>query len=389
VRHYTRWKSHINDRSPDRKLRIGYVSPDFRGHSVSYFLEPILAHHDRSQFEIIGYAHLIEPDGHTWRLRAQLDQWRETSGKTNDEVAEQIRTDRIDILVELAGHTGGNSLPVFARKPAPIQINMIGFPSTTGLSSIDYRITDSLCDPEGVTDPYNTESLIRLSGTFWCYLPPENAPAVGQLPANSRDGRLTFTSVNNFTKVTPQTQHFWAQLLKAIPDSRLILQTTAMSSLHTQELVKARFAAVGVSPDRLDFRPWSNFIQYMQLLTDSDMTLDPFPFNNGGTTTCHSLWMGAPVITLAGDRHASRMGLSLMTAIGLPEFVAQTPEEYVQIGVRFANDLPKLREIRRTMRDRLTASPLLDGATYTKNLEAAYRHVWKKWCACASNSSAD
>jgi len=381
--HRDKWLPHANDRSPERKLKIGYVSPDFRGHSVSYFLEPLLRYHDRDQFEIIGFAHLIEPDAHTWRLRAQVDRWRETAGKNFDEVAAMIRDDQIDILVELAGHTANNGLPIFARRPAPVQINLIGFPSTTGLSAMDYRVTDARCDPIGVTDAYNTESLIRLPDLFWAYLPAENAPPVGPLPADANDGRITFASVNNFAKVTPPVQHLWAQLLHAIPNSQLILQTTAVSSLHTQRLVKERFAAVGVSSDRLDFRPWSDFVQYMQLLTESDMTLDPFPFN-GGTTTCHSLWMGAPVITLAGDRHASRMGLSMMTAIGLPEFIAHTPEEYVQIGVRMANDLPRLREIRRGMRERLAASPLLDGATYTRNLEAAYRQVWRKWCESAA-----
>jgi predicted O-linked N-acetylglucosamine transferase (SPINDLY family) len=380
--HVKNWKPHDNDRSPDRRLRIGYVSPDFRGHSVSYFLEPILQNYDRDQFELYAYAHMSTTDMHTWRLRAQIEQWREISARPPDEVAAQIREDRIDILIELAGHTGNNALAVFARKPAPVQINMIGFPSTTGLSSMDYRITDALCDPPGQTDPFNTESLIRLPDIFWCYRPPDNCPEVASLPADET-GQITFTSVNNFTKVTPDVQRMWAQVLKAVPNSRLILQTSALSSEHTQTTVKARFAESGVDTGRLEFRPWSDFDQYVKLLERSDMTLDPYPFN-GGTTTCHSLWMGAPVITLAGDRHASRMGLSMMTAIGLPEFVAHTPDDYVNIAVRFANDLPRLREIRAGMRDRLTASPLLDAPTYTRNLEAAYRQAWRKWCESGS-----
>ncbi len=376
--HVPSWKPHLNDRSPDRKLRIGYVSPDFRGHSVSFFLEPVLEHHDREKFEIFGYAHLLTADLQTWQLRAQIDHWREIASRKPDEIAELIRADKIDILIELAGHTANNALPVFARKPAPVQINMIGFPSTTGLSAMDYRITDDLCDPPGVTDAFNTEKLLRMPRIFWCYQPPHKAPDIGPLPAE-QNGFVTFSSVNNFTKVTPDVQRMWAELLKAVPNSRLILQTSAMASQHTQKVVTKIFSDAGVSPDRLDFRPWSNLETYFQLLDRSDMTLDPYPFN-GGTTTCHSLWMGAPVITLAGDRHASRMGLSMMTAIGLPEFVAHTPEEYVQIAVRFANDLPRLREIRAGMRDRLKASPLLDGAGYTRNLEAAYRQVWCKWC---------
>jgi predicted O-linked N-acetylglucosamine transferase (SPINDLY family) len=377
--HTINWKPHANDRSPERRLRIGYVSPDFRGHSVSYFLEPIIEHHDRTLVEVYGYAHLITPDLHTWRLRAQIDQWREISARKPGDVAEQIRTDQIDILVELAGHTGNNALPVFARKPAPIQINMIGFPSTTGLTAMDYRITDALCDPPGVTDSFNTEKLIRIPGVFWCYQPPHNSPEIGPLPAET-SGTVTFASVNNFTKVTPDVQQMWSRILMAVPKSRLIFQTSAMASRHTREKVTKVFTDAGVSSDRLEFREWSDFSTYLKLLERSDITLDPFPFN-GGTTTCHSLWMGAPVITLAGDRHASRMGLSMMTAIGLPEFVAYTPDEYVQIAVRFANDLARLREIRVGMRDRLKASPLLDGAAYTRNLEAAYREVWHAWCA--------
>ena len=373
-----KWKPHANNRDPNRKLRIGYVSPDFRGHSVSYFLEPILENHDHSRFEIYGYAHLTTPDIATWRLRAQIDHWREIASMSADKVAELIRADEIDILVELAGHTANNAMPVFMRKPAPVQINMIGFPSTTGLSSMDYRVTDARCDPVGLTDPFNTEKLLRMPRTFWCYRPPVNMPPVGPLPAE-QNGFVQFTSVNNLTKITPDVQNMWAALLAVVPNSRLIMQTTAMGSRQTQDLITRRFEAAGVTADRLDFRPATDFMAYMQLLERSDMTLDPYPFN-GGTTTCHSLWMGAPVVTLAGDRHASRMGLSMLTAIGLPEFVAHTPEEYVRIAASFANDLPRLAEVRRGMRERLLASPLLDHVGYTRELEAKYREVWQTWC---------
>ena len=372
-------KPHTNDRTPRRKLRIGYVSPDFRGHSVAYFLEPILANHDHTQFEIFGYANVVNFDLATYRLRTEIDHWRETAGKTLDEVSQMIRDDSIDILVELAGHTGSNLLLVFARKPAPVQINMIGFPSTTGLSAMDYRITDAQCDPLGSTEVFNSETLLRMSNVFWVYQPPSNRIEIGNLPADD-NSIFTFTSVNNFTKVTPQVQAMWAKLLCEVPNSKLVIQTSATQSEKTQGLVKARFAAEGVDAGRLEFRPWSNLTDYLKLLERSDITLDPFPFN-GGTTTCHSLWMGAPVLTLAGDRHASRMGLSMMTAIGLPEFVAYTPDEYVAIGKRMAENLPHLREIRRGMRERLLASPLLDGAGYTRKLEKVYRDVWQKWCA--------
>jgi predicted O-linked N-acetylglucosamine transferase (SPINDLY family) len=377
--HIPKWKPHKNDPSPERRLKIGYVSPDFRGHSVSFFLGPILENHDREQFEIFGYAHLANTDMDTWRLRSCIDQWREIVARNPDQIAEQIRADQIDILVEVAGHTANNAMTTFVRKPAPVQINMIGFPSTTGLSSIDYRITDERCDPPGVSDPFNTEKLLRMPDIFWCYLPPQYAPDVAPLPA-LQSGTVTFTSVNNFAKVTPDVQRLWAAILRAVPHSRLIMQTTALAGEHTRKTVSARFAEEGISPDRFEFRRSTDFQTFLKLLNESDFTLDPFPFN-GGTTTCHSLWMGAPIITLAGDRHASRMGLSMMTCIGLPEFVAHTPEEYVQIAVTFANDLPRLASIRAGMRDRLLASPLLDAKKYTRNLEAAYHQVWRKWCA--------
>jgi protein O-GlcNAc transferase len=376
--HRARWKPHDNDRSPDRRLRVGYVSPDFRGHSVSYFLGPILENHDHENFEIFGYAHLMGADMHTWRLRSCIDQWREISARNPEQIAEQIRRDRIDILVEVAGHTANNAMTTFVRKPAPVQINMIGFPSTTGLSSIDYRITDERCDPTGVTDPFNSEALIRMPDVFWCYLPPHTSPEIGALPALD-GGTLTLTSCNNFAKVTPDVQRLWAAVLLAIPNSRLIMQTTAVAGEYTKKVVTERFVQQGVSSNRLEFRGSTDFPIYLKLLERSDMTLDPYPFN-GGTTTCHSLWMGAPVVTLAGDRHASRMGLSMMTAIGLPEFVAHTPEEYVAIAKTFAADLPRLSAIRAGMRERLNASPLLDAKAYTRNLESAYRRVWRQWC---------
>ena len=375
-----KWKPHQNDRSPDRKLRVGYVSPDFRGHSVSYFLTPILEHHDHGQVEVFGYAHVMAPDMHTWRLRAKIDQWRETAGRNAEELADLIREDRIDILVDLAGHTGNNALTVFVRKPAPVQINMIGFPSTTGLTSIDYRITDARCDPPGVSDPFNTETLWRMPDIFWCYSPPERTPEIGALPADDNRGGVTFSSVNNFTKVTPHVQRRWAQILRRVPNSRLIFQTTAMSSEHTKRKVTALFASEGVDAQRLEFRKWSDFNSYVTLLERSDITLDPWPFN-GGTTTCHSLWMGAPVISVEGRTHAARMGLSMLSCIGLPELCAKSEEDYVDVAVKLAGDLQHLRELRATMRQRLLASPLLDGKRFTRNLESAYRQMWHKWCA--------
>jgi predicted O-linked N-acetylglucosamine transferase (SPINDLY family) len=371
-------KPHNNDRSPERKLRIGYVSPDFRGHSVSYFLDPILEHHDHGQFEIFGYAHVTTPDLSTWWLRARIDHWRETAGLRPEAFADLVREDGIDILIDLAGHTANNSLTMFALKPAPVLVNMIGFPSTTGLSAMDYRVTDALCDPPGVTDPFNTETLLRMPKVFWCYRPPPEAGEVGALPADA-NGYVTLTSVNNFTKVTPHVRRCWAQILSRVPDSHLIIQTSATGSEHTKRKVLELFAEHGVSADRIEFRGWSDLRAYLALLERSDLTLDPFPFN-GGTTTCHSLWMGAPVVSLAGRTHCGRMGLSMLTTVGLPELCAADEEGYVTVAVNVANDRDRLRDLRASLREQMSASPLMDGSGYVRDLENAYRSIWRKWC---------
>ncbi|MGC4030193.1 MAG: tetratricopeptide repeat protein [Tepidisphaeraceae bacterium] len=371
-------RPHTNTRQPGRRLRIGYVSPDFRAHSVSYFLEPILQHHDHSQFEIFGYAHITSPDLSTWRLRAQIDQWREVPNRNPHDIAEMIRQDGIDILVDLAGHTGNNALTVFARRPAPVQVNMIGFPSTTGLASMDYRISDALCDPPGESDAFSTERIVRLPKTFWAYLPPATAPDVGELPA-AANGFVTFSSVNNFTKITPHVLTAWSKILAGVPGSRLVFQATAVQSRQVRDAVHRVFDAAGVDRDRLEFRAWTDLAGYLGLLNQSDLTLDPFPFN-GGTTTCHSLWMGAPVLTLAGDRHAARMGLSILTNAGLSEFIATDADDYVRRGIALATDTPRLAAVRASLRDRLSQSPLLDGKRFTADLEAAYRQMWHRWC---------
>lgn len=377
-----RWPAHANTRDPGRKIRVGYFSPDLRGHVVSYFSNPIFENHDHSGFEVYAYSHNFAADGTTLMQRATFDRWRETAGMSPDKIAAMIREDQIDILVELAGHTANNGLPVLARKPAPIQINGIGFPSTTGLSAVDYRITDRLCDPPGIAEAYNSERLLYLPDCFWCYQPHSPSPEVGPLPAD-RDGHVTFVSVNNFTKVTNQVLETWARILARVPGSRIILQTSGLASQFVQDRVRAIFAARGVGADRVDMRRPIPMYDYLKLIESCDVMLDPFPFN-GGTTTCHGLWMGTPVVSLEGKTHAGRMGLSMLTCIGLPELCAPTEEAYVDVAVALAGDLPRLRQIRAGMRDRLRASPLLDGPRYVRNLEAAYRRIWAEWCAATT-----
>lgn len=367
-----------NKKDPDKRLKIGYISPDFRMHSVYFFAEPFLANHDKSEHEIIAYSALMRPDHKTLTAKVYMDGWREVVGMGGRELVDLIRADEIDILVELAGHTAGNSLTQLIEKAAPVVISGIGYPCTTGLPTVDYRLTDSFCDPVG-NEQYNTETLLRLDPSFWCYRPPQEAPPVSDSPA-ARNGYVTFASVNTFSKVSPMVQEVWAKLLAAVPNSRLILQSSGTGSKTACEKIRSRFESFGVNPDRLILKGHSPFNTFMAEFSEVDIVLDPFPFN-GGTTTCHNLWMGCPTLTLAGVRHPGRMGVSIMNNVGLPEFVANSVEEYVQIGAKFASDIPRLVELRKTLRDRMEASPLRDEVGYTRRLEAAYRSVWQSYCA--------
>lgn len=366
-------------RDQDRKLKIGYVSPDLRMHSVMTFAESFLAHHDKSEFEITCYSTAMRPDPKTLQARVYADRWREAVGWSDEELIRRIREDGIDILVELAGHTAGNSLSALARRGAPIQISGIGYPCTTGLPTMDYRITDAYCDPPETAVELNSEKLLYLDPSFWCYHALEEAPPVAELPAD-RNGHVTFATVNNFAKVMPQVQALWARLLAAIPGSRFIMQSAGTGSEHARVGIIRRFEEAGVSADRLDLRGHTSMYEFLKLFDEVDVVLDPFPFN-GGTTTCHHMWMGAPIITLAGGLHAGRMGVSLLSNVGLQELVAHSHEDYIRIAVELAGDLPRLREIRRTLRDRMESSALRDEAGYTRRLESAYRRVWREFCA--------
>ncbi len=368
-----------NDPDPVRRLRVGYVSPDFWAHSVSFFFEPILAWRDPQSVEIFCYAELSESkyDVVTARLQAASDHWYNTYEKSDLEVAQKIRADGIDILVDLAGHTGGNRLGVFAHKPAPVQISYLGYPNTTGLSAIDYRLTDAWADPPG-QEAYYLEELIRLPDGFLCYSPPENCPAVVSPPVEST-GYVTFGSFNNLKKVTPEVIARWSEILRAVPDGRLILKNRALHEAEMRERYYALFARHGVERSRIDLLGWlptraDHFASYSRI----DIALDSFPYN-GTTTTCEALWMGVPVLTLAGDRHATRVGASLLQCIGLAELVARDPEDYVKRAVRLANDPKWLAEIRGGLRERMRTSTLCDGKTFARKLETVYRGLWRRW----------
>jgi protein O-GlcNAc transferase len=370
---------HSNVRSPSRRLKIGYVSPDFRRHSVNYFLEPVLAAHTHEQYEVFCYSDVLVPDTVTERLQGYADQWRNIAGMPDEHVAELIRKDGIDILMDLAGHTGYNRMLLFARKPAPVQVSWLGYPNTTGLSTIDYRIVDGYTDPPGLTDPFYTEQLVRMPESFLCYLPDNNSPVPGGLQAMT-SGHITFGSFSNFTKETPEVLALWAEMLASIPDSRLLLKAKGFSDRETRDRVAGVFTGKDIDSGRIELvEHETSFSGHLGLYNRIDIALDPFPYN-GTTTTCEALWMGVPVITLAGNTHASRVGMSLLTNIGLPEFVATTSEEYLAMAVNLANDLNRLQLLRESLRDRMNTSVLMNAESFTANLESCYRAMWQNYC---------
>jgi protein O-GlcNAc transferase len=369
--------THPNSREPERRLRIGYVSGDFRHHSVAQFFEPVLARHDRGAFDIFCYCNLSHADETTGRLRHAADCWREIALLDDGVVAELIRSDRIDVLVDLSGHTRYNRLLVFARKPAPVQASWLGYVNTTGLDTIDYRITDARASPEGPFDALHSERLVRLPDSQWCYQPPPGCPEVAIPPAVREDKPVTFGAFSSLAKIGPRVIALWCSLLERLPDARLLVVGLGLESIRDEYL--SRFAARGIAPGRIDLRAFQSFRDYLAMHADADVILDTFPYA-GGTTTCHALWMGVPVVSLAGDSAPSRGGASLLGTIGLEELVAGTPEEYLEKACSLAGDLARLSTLREGMRARMSASPLMDAARFTRHLEQAYRSMWRRWC---------
>jgi len=373
-------KTHVNDRHPHRRLKIGYVSADFYKHSVAYFIEPLLAQHDRCQFEIYCYYNDAKNDEVTQRLQQYADHWLNCVGMPDTALAETIRQAQIDILVDLSGHTGKNRLPVFAQKPAPIQVTYLGYPDTTGLSTVDYRLTDSYADPIGVSDSLSTEKLVRLSGSYFCYQPYPQSPPVSDLPL-LQNGVVTFGSFNNSAKWSPTILALWAQVLHAVPNSQLLLKANSylFTDVAVRESFAERFAQLGIPSTRLILRDrTADTAEHLAMYQQVDIGVDSYPYN-GATTTCEALWMGVPVVTLVGQTHAARTGLSILTAVGLPELVARTPAEYVALCTKLANDLEHLQTLRNTLRLRLQTSSLLDTVTFTRQVEVQYRQMWIKW----------
>lgn len=359
------------DRSPHR-LRIGYVSGDFCEHAVARFAEPLLEAHNRDRFEIFCYDNSPVTDDTTARLRRLADHWRSIVALSDDDAAALVKHDCIDILVDLSGHTAHNRLSLFARKPAPLQLTYLGYPATTGMQAFDYRVTDAFADPPPLADTWYSESLLRLPRGQWCYRPPGGAIAAGVFPAVS--GRISFGVFNRFDKITEQMIALWAGILAATPQSGLVIR--GVPGLELRERLTNRLAQAGCAPERVTLLGRVPHDQYWASYQTADIALDTYPYN-GVTTTCESLWMGIPVVTLAGRFGASRCAASLLTTAGLPELVASTGEDYVRIAVDLAHDTARLRTLRQSMRERMHRSPLMDAAGFTAAFEDAILRAWK------------
>ena len=374
-------RRHANVADPDRRLRVGYVSADFRRHSVAFFIEPVLERHNRESFEIYCYADVARPDGLTGRFEELAGSgWRDIRGYNDARFSELAAADGVDILVDLGGHTANSRVGSFAARPAPVQLTYLGYPNTTGLAAMDYRLTDAVADPEAGPSAWHSEELVRLPGGFLCFRPPEGAPAVAPLPVLS-GAPFTFGSFNNMAKVSEGAVEAWAEILQRVPGSRLALKNKALGDLPARHRLLARFAARGIGPERL----WmsgaiDSLAGHLAAYSFVDLALDTFPYN-GTTTTCEALWMGVPVVSRTGAGHVERVGASVLAAAGLPEFVAHRPGDYVELAVAAAASPARLATVRVSLRQRLERSLLLDESGFTRRLETVYRELWGRWCA--------
>jgi protein O-GlcNAc transferase len=371
---HPRIRSYPNDRSPGRRLRIGYVSPDFRDHCQTLFTIPLLSQHDHTAFEIYCYASVERPDDYTRRIVGFADVWRDVRPMHDEALAGLIHGDRIDILVDLTMHMANGRPLLFARKPAPIQIAWLAYPGTTGIGAMDYRLTDRRLDPCGFENHYS-ERTKRLPDSFWCYDPLADQPVVNSLPAIDR-GYLTFGCLNNPCKLTEPTLSLWGGVMRALPDSRLLL--LAPPGRHRRRLLQ-RLDAQGIAAERLSFVPYRTRAEYLRSYHDIDIGLDTFPYN-GHTTSLDSLWMGVPTITRVGQTCVGRATLSQLFQLHLVELAAETDLGFIGAAVALANDLPRLGELRQRLRGRLEQSPLMDAGRFAQNIEAIYREIWKDYC---------
>lgn len=377
--------SHDNVPDPDRRLRVGYISADFRRHSVAYNFEAFLSGRSHDSIEVYGYANVSRGDEVTERFKREFDHYRNICGLTDDELVWLIERDKIDILVPLGGHTDGNRLLALARKPAPIQVDYGGI-NTSGMEQIDYRLTDVLLDPSESQEFY-VEELVHLPGGLVCYTPPDFAPPVAPLPAE-RNGFTTYGSFNGSSKVNPYIVLLWAQVLLADADSRLLMKFAGGDDPALKERCWRLFEQSGISRDRVEICGWKRSVEHLRLYEKVDIALDTYPYN-GCLTTLEGLWMGVPTISLIGDNYISRVGLSILSRIGLEFFAASTPDEYLRKAVALARSRDALAKIRVSLRQRMIGSELCDPKRLAREVEAAYRQMWRRWCRPREGRAAD
>jgi predicted O-linked N-acetylglucosamine transferase (SPINDLY family) len=374
---------HHNNRDPNRPLKIGYVSPDFRDHVVGRNILPLLKNRDSQNFQIYCYSGTTDFDRFNRQFRDLADFWHDTGYWTDEKLAAQIRTDGIDILVDLSLHLGGNRLPVFAHKPAPVQVTFAGYPGTTGVSAIDYRLTDPYLDPDAASEAFYTEKTICLPHSFWCYDPVatelDTEPDPG-LPPAAASGQITFGCLNSFRKINPVVLKLWAAVMNRIPNSRLLVLSPL--GAHRDALVQ-NLSQHGINPTCVGFVDRGTRRDYLDAYRRIDIALDTLPYN-GHTTSLDALWMGVPVVTLIGKTIAGRAGWSQACNLDLKDLVAKTDEEFIDIAVNLAENLPRLTELRSSLRTRMRASPICDAKGWTRAIEAAYRKMWTAWVKAPS-----
>ena len=365
-----------NSRDPERRLRVGYVSGDFYLHPVAFFAIPLFERHDRSACEIFCYFTGDTVDDFTRQVRARADVWRDGASMSDLALAEAINRDGIDVLVDLAGHSGISRLAVFAQQPAPVQVTWLGYLNTTGMTRMQYRLCDRHTDPPGMTDRFHTETLVRLPNSQWCYRPVEPI-ACAETPPFSRNGFITFGSFNDGFKLSPSVRRLWTEILTRLPDSRIVFAGVPQGPVR-DGLIRD-FERAGIDAGRIVTFPRVGVAEYLRSFNDVDVALDTTPYS-GGTTTCDALWMGVPVITVPGIRSVSRSAASILATVGLSDWIAASPGDYVRLAVEHAGDQAGLVELRRTLRERMRRSPLMDELQFARDLEDAYRRMWRAWC---------
>jgi len=375
-RYPRRFARFANAAQPGRRLRVGYVSGEFRYHPVTVFAIPLLERHDRSQCEVYCYSRGAEDDEFTRQVSQCADAWRDVASLPAARIADLIHGDGIDLLVDLSGHSGVGSLEVFALQPAPVQASWLGYLNTTGMTRVHYRICDPHTDPPGLTDGFHTETLVRLPRSQWCYRPFVTLEPAGE-PPSATSGRITFGSFTQIAKLSPSTRRLWTEILRRVPDSRLVI--LGAPDAETKAALAGGFVANGIDAARIEVLGYVGLQQYFRSFDAVDIALDPSPYS-GGTTTCDALWMGVPVITAPGRRPASRSAASILANVGLADCIAPDAAGYVDLAIRFARERGRIAELRRTLRARMRASPLMDEARFARDMEAAYRRMWLDWC---------